>query len=733
MKLFVDNVLFCASALVVANALAARTPDRYGYCDPLSAEDRRAVVEPATRGELRLSPLFTSCGVVFGGDGTTNGLAIAWRKKGTEKWRRADIYWFDDVANARGVIRGLDEDSEYEVNVLIAGDVRKSGSFRTWNSQVPISRTVVIDPSEATFPIVVSDKGSATGWIRYVAKDGASISNGQDAVTFVVTNAAYVVFDDMKIIGGRAGCVFHLSDSIGVRIRHCDISGWGFKGIPRFDDRGRIYERWDETARRYVGGDGQHAIFVGTGMKETVVERCWIHDPASRSHAWRYSHPHGPMAIMMGRPEGGTVVRWNDFVGSDLHRWDDGIGGDMNFWEDGGFNRNAEIYGNFICFANDDCMELDGGQQNVLCEGNRFEGSYMGVSVQGCVVSPSYVVNNLFSGMGDEFGAVCTALKVNGFDFHGRGAPLCVFSDNICWGPGRIFDPRRRAGPTGRFVMNGNSLVDATQPVATNYPWRPAGFILDVARLDVGRDHSPRTIRVRLTEGVSSIPFEIGKNDAFDWLVVTPERGFLKDGDALTVAFDESRMRSRPLYRGAFLVRSSDGLSRPVTVYASTGWTQPLKCDKPGEFAVYAYPEDSTVDEQCFTCYSFDVPKAGRYYFMAYVQSDERTLVRAAVDDEDPKPTSIQPGQDFPAWTIVPPGRSDGSGCRIRCYDFEPGRHTLRIKPWRGRYRLMAAALTDSPESFEPKLGGNACEALRSDCAVASAPQREMNNEKEGK
>lgn len=715
MNHFAINTFACAWALLVAEASAVHTPDGYGYCDPLTAEDRRAVIAPVARDALGLSPLFTSCGVVFGGGGPTNALAVAWRRKGTEKWHRTELYWFEDVANARGVIRGLDEDFEYEVNVLVDGDVCKNGSFRTWKSQVPIARTVEIDPSTVRFPVVVSDKGTATGWIRYVAKDGAPISNRQESATFLVTNAAYVVFDEMKISGGRANCVFHLSDSVGVRIRHCDISGWGFKGVSRFDDRGRVYERWDNDSKRYVGGGGQHAIFIGTGMRETVVERCWIHDPASRSHAWRYSHPHGPMAIMMGRPEGATVIRWNDFVGSDLHRWDDGVGGDMNFWEDGGFNRNAEIYGNFISFANDDCMELDGGQQNVLCEGNRFEGSYMGLSVQGCVVSPSYVVDNLFSGMGDEFGAACTALKVNGFDFHKRGSPLCVFADNVCWGPGRTFDPRRRMGPTGRFVMQGNSLVDASQPVATDYPRRPAGFLLDVARLDVGRDHSPRTVRVRLSKGVAEVPFEIGKNDAFDWFKVTPERGVLRDGMELTVAFDETKMQDRPLYRGAFLVRASNGLSRPVTVYASTDWTQPLACGKPGEVALYAYPKDAAVDEDRNSIYSFDVPKAGRYYFMAFAQAEGRILVSAAVDGEDLKPTSIQPGRDFPAWTIVPPGCSDGAGCRIRYFDFEPGRHTLTIKPWRGRYALLAVVLTDSPGSFEPKLGGNACEALQPD------------------
>ena len=706
-------VLFSAAILTWLAAFGyKRVPESYGYCDPLTDVDRRAVIDPVAKGELRLSPLFSSCGVVYGAS-DTNALSVSWRKAGSaDAWQRADLYWFPDVENARGVIRGLEEDTEYEVSVegeRVKGERVKGamvkGTFRTWKSEVPIVRTVEIDPATAKFPIVVSDKGTSDGWVRYVAKGGAPIVNREEAVTFVVKGAAYVMFDDMKIVGGRAQRVFDLSESKAVRIRHCDISGWGFPGVSRFDARGRVYERWDAKRKCYVGGDGQHAIYVGLGMRETVVERCWIHDPAGRSHAWRYSHPHGPMAMMMSRPDGGTVIRWNDFVGSDLHRWDDGVGGNMNFWEDGGFNRNAEVYGNFICFANDDCMELDGGQQNVLCEGNRFEGSYMGLSVQGCVVSPSYVVDNLFSGMGDEFGAACTCLKPNGFDFHKRGAPLCVYSDNICWGPGRAVDPMRRAGPTGRFVVSGNRLQDWTEKVDPFYPRRSAGFLLDTARLDVGRDHSPRSIGVRLTGG-EPVGYEIAKNDAFDWLKVEPVRGVLKEGDVLKVSFDEEKMKDRPLYRGAFLVRTATGLSRPVTVYASTDWTQPLKCDQPGEVAVYAYPKDAEKDASGASVYTFDVPKPGRYYFMAFAQAEGRTLVQAAADDDEMKPTSLQPGDEFPVWSIVPPGCKDGAGCRIRYYDFQPGRHTLKIRQWRGRFKLLAVVLTDSPGSFEPKLGG---------------------------
>ena len=62
-----------------------------------------------------------------------------------------------------------------------------------------------------------------------------------------------------------------------------------------------------------------------------------------------------------------TVIRYNEFIGSDAHRFNDAVEGWGNFHPRGGFNQDAEIYGNFMIFCNDDNIELDVGQQNVLC------------------------------------------------------------------------------------------------------------------------------------------------------------------------------------------------------------------------------------------------------------------------------------------------------------------------------------------------------------------------------
>ena len=160
----------------------------------------------------------------------------------------------------------------------------------------------------------------------------------------------------------------------------------------RFDLKGK-----PAIGDNVINFDG--AIKIHKGSSCVVVERCYVHDPAGRTNSWRYSHPSGAEALVMYKPDHSTVVRYNDFVGGDdIHRFNDAIESLGNFDKDGGFHRDADINGNFMIFCNDDCMEMDGGQRNVRCFGNRFESSLVGVSIQGCMQSPSFLYDNVFSG-----------------------------------------------------------------------------------------------------------------------------------------------------------------------------------------------------------------------------------------------------------------------------------------------------------------------------------------------
>jgi len=152
------------------------------------------------------------------------------------------------------------------------------------------------------------------------------------------------------------------------------------------------------------------------------------------------------------------VLRYNDFVGSDLHRWNDAVEGAGNFDLDGGFNRDADLYGDFHCFANDDAIELDGGQTNVRCFRNKFEGCLCGVSIQGCMSSPSYVFENLLVNMGDERGIGGQTIKTSSYA-NGRSATSFIFN-NTCYGDsGDLAIPPNLRLITRNNIFAGRSAV----------------------------------------------------------------------------------------------------------------------------------------------------------------------------------------------------------------------------------------------------------------------------------
>ena len=725
-------ILAAAATLLCLDVFSQGKPPPRPKRVRLPIEVRSAAIGPAATGELRLVPTFNCVSVAWGAAGEVPGLALEWRRGGGE-WRRMEFgcVWFDDVKNYRGSVYGLDEDTEYEVRLVAGGKTLAAGAVRTWAGEVPIARTVEIDPATARYPIVISDKGTADGWVRYTVKGGGVLRSTTSAPVFIFTNAAYVVIDDATIRGGRGQSAISVDDGHHLRIRNCDIADWGVDNVkPRYDSKGGLFGGWDEKKRRYAHGNHSGGIDIASGASAVVVERCWIHDAHSRAHSWRYSHPYGPMAIRLRDSGGNVVLRWNDIVGSDFHRWDDGIGGGNDFYEKGTFNRDSDVNGNFIVYANDDALEIDGGQQNVRVFGNRMEGSFMGASVQGAVVSPSYVFDNVFSGCCEEFDATGTSIKLSGIDVYGYG-PSCFIFGNIMWGRGGALYPGRTearivvrrnvcfgpwqtvtsvpsSAPYFDFAADNVTNAPSSQcPAAGNWPRRPIPYVLDTARIDgvkvADGVAAPKSVQVKLSCGGAGYrsPFRICKNDDMDWFAVSPESGVVESGGEMvfTVTFDAGRMSARRLWRGAFLVRTADGFSRPVTLYAETDHVPPFRAEKPGETAIYAKVDPANP----FGTYTFDVPKDGRYYFMMRARHNVRIrgeTVSVKIDGDDADFSTLQ-NHLWPTWMILAPGGTYMSW--IRYYDLKAGPHTLVLAPGNGEPVIEGLVLTDSPGSFEPQ------------------------------
>ena len=680
-----------------------------------------------SNGHLDLAPTFASCGVEFASPRPIDGLRLEWQAQG-DVWNSIDALefpYFPSDGAYRGSIRDLSEDTEYSVRLVANGKAMAQGWFRTWKSDVPIAKTVELS-ADAPLPIVLSDQGTEDGWIRYVAKDGQTLDFGEGNTTPIVINGArYVIIEGLRILGNKARNVFDIRDSRFVRIRNCNISRWGRTGEPRFDMRGRRFDPALPAEGYGINFDG--AIRLGKGLFGCVVELNWIHDPRGRANSWFYSHPAGPEAIVMDHPEGSTVIRWNDFVGSDLHRYNDAVEGSGNFERDGGFNRDADVYGNFMAFCNDDCIELDGGQRNVRCHGNRFESALCGVSVQGCMMGPSYVYDNLYAGMGDEFGTPGQTIKTGGGK---HGPDAVVFLDrNTFWGKGSgvtMMDTlravlrdnvfcvgqsisHRECSPSSLDEGNRFDMEIPEYELDPAYPRRPLPFTLDRARISdirvAGGMVLPESVCITVLGGAEPSRFKIAKNNDFDWFDVVPSMGTVPAyGElVLTVTFKPENMRDRRHYRGAFLVRTQTGLSRPVSLYAETDFVPPYWAEKDGDVAIHhpAFREGEWTPlcngSDCGE-FAFDVPKDGRYYFM--VRSKGKLRLKVAVDDDAPE-VSRQQNVGYPTWTMLTPGRGFGDMCRH--YDLRKGRHVVKIWKEVGDPVAEGLVLTDNPLSFEPR------------------------------
>lgn len=718
MRSFVVSLLVTCASLGVQAALM---PD---FTDPKVQAERREQIRPVAPGVFRLRPTFCSCGITFGTEAPIAGLRLEFRKRGgwlsRDDWKAVSPspVFSRESMNVRAAITGLEEGTEYEAR-LIASDGAEvtSGAFETWTSKVPVARRVEIDPATFVPPLRIAEKGAADGWIEYVVKGGCVLTNLTDRPTLTVDGAAFVLLDGIRFYGGRIQFPVTVENSDSVRFRRCEFTGWGRLGKPRYDKDGKFYGKDVRGRETYLNWDA--ALRIGTGTTRCVVERCYFHGPVYGANSWRYSHPAGPCGILMDRPDHSTVIRHCDFVGSDARRFNDAVEGVDNFKANGGFNQDADVYGNFMAFCNDDNIEIDGGQQNVRVFGNRFEGALSGVSIQGCMVSPVYVFDNLFSGMGDIFGITQPPVKID--LIHGPEARSFVWK-NVFWGPsgplyltptmaceldGNVFekgvDVVRQKNASSSRVGENAMQASVDRSVALEWPRRPLPFTLSRGFIDVGTSRTPVTVSARTTR---KIGFAVERTDDSRWFSVEPSAGTL-DPDrptVFTVTFDEARMRGRRNWRGAFLVRTPGGLSRPVTVYARNPGAFPFRPDlPPSATAVFAGPFAA---ERIGTerSVAFDVPKDGTYWFLVRARTPGWwTSIECAVDGDAYQRTRLSLGQEM-YWTMLAPGRDDSWTAKIRPYGLSAGRHTLRVRAAEGAkpVEFEGFVVTDSPAAFEP-------------------------------
>ncbi len=446
---------------------------------------------------LDLVPTFQSIGAYVTLAGPLDGLSaeLSYRPTGAPEWQRA----LAPVAcpaddEFRGSILLLAPATRYEVKAQVRrGDTvvaEQTAVTTTWADTVPIAREVMLPPGTAAKPLVISDRGTPDGWIRYrAAPGGSTIDAGTAAPNAVlVKNAAYVIVEGLTIRGGASDAV-QVLDSHDVRIADCDIAGWGDPGKWGFySDAKRKQWSYLDASGKII--DRQAGIRVhGAGSERVVLEQNLIHDPRGTASCWAFEHPHGPSGIVLSETGGHNVVRYNDLIAGDGHRWNDAIESEFNGEVNGGPYRDTDLYGNLLVSPNDDGTELDGGQMNVRYWDNWIEGGLCGVSTAPNLKGPSYVFRNLIVS-GDERGACGAGFKLGGdpgvtfllnntvyvgnyglTSGHYGKNPSVVFSrDNVFAGPagglGRVRVDQSVAGDLEHDLIPSDGLVgtDVSQP-----------------------------------------------------------------------------------------------------------------------------------------------------------------------------------------------------------------------------------------------------------------------------
>ena len=414
-------------ALYTINDGSSITYNYVKFTDKLTAKEKaeiakvknpRAQISP--RPPFELVPMFNTCSYYYNSP-KLNNVDVFWRTA-NGKWEKALApVWISEELMYRGSIVNLQENTKYDFKIVTDSKVLKTASFKTWSSKVPIGKTIVLNEKNFKGSLVITEQGTPQNWIKYTSAPGFVLTNNNKTPLIKLLKAKYIILEGLTLNGGSSKAII-IEKSQDVRVINCDISGWGRLGEQRFDKDGKFYNE-NGKAINYDSG-----IYL-VKSKNTVIERCYFHDPRNTANSWHYSHPAGPSGMLINRPES-TVVRYNDFIGSDSHRWNDAIEGAGNFHKDGGFNRDADIYGNIMTMANDDCIEIDGGQQNVRVFLNKFENALCGVSIQGCMAGPSYVFKNLLINMGDIFGRSGQIIKTSS-PCAGKDAVSFIFNNTI--------------------------------------------------------------------------------------------------------------------------------------------------------------------------------------------------------------------------------------------------------------------------------------------------------------
>ena len=317
---------------------------------------------------------------------------VQYRKVGDASFKPALDMWYDARnSECRGSIVQVQPNTSYEVQFALPGQSWSRGLVATtWNEQFPIAQTVTLPAGTQTQPLIITQGGSASGYVLYQAASTGTTIDVQNAYdNNVEIRAPYVIVRGLTLKGGRINGIELKPGSHDVVIENNDISGWGRFGSTLASPG------WD------IGVDmdaGIRARCTDFSLERVVVQRNKIHDPRYGSQSWDWGHPRGPQGITFSYCGGNNVFRYNEITSSNYqHYYNDGIGGEDNFTTTGFPNYDTDIYGNVIQGVMDDGIEAEGGDRNVRIWGNYLDQTGTGIASSVNAVGPLYIFRNVYN------------------------------------------------------------------------------------------------------------------------------------------------------------------------------------------------------------------------------------------------------------------------------------------------------------------------------------------------
>ncbi len=691
---------------------------------------------------------------------------IFYREKGNSDWLPALAPVYDlKEKMARSSIVNLKENTAYEVKLKIndTGKLEEfEAIFQTRTAAVPVAKTITLSKENFKGHLKITDCGTPEGYIRYTAEPGFILQgDGKSGEVILLNHAKYVILDGLTVRGGRVYGI-HALNSSDIQILNCDIANFGERGNHRPDIDGKYYYDNGRMITFHAG------VYLNRTVR-ALVERNYIHDSTAIANPWYYSHPSGPTAVF-NNAAAELTLRYNDFVGGDTNRWNDAVEGANNGHPEGGPCRDAEIKGNYFVLANDDGIELDGGQMNARVFLNKFEFSLCGVSTAPCIKGPSYLYNNLFSTLGDEFGVAGSAVK-NNYHFVGDGRVYILNNTfrGAMSGLSGFGGPRKEYQPDGilkgvimnnvfatlhqssikqevfqeksliagnLFAINAADKLDAAiklgfssgplqfaNPVfdrnsalasdspgaksavqipnflpqaganagvpSLQFPYRPLNFTVSDTELVFNPSQLTATVSLNPTEANT---FRIQQNQTADFFTVTPNSGTLTPGKAveLTITIHPEKLKHARNYRAAFLIRTPEGLSRPVSVSADFSQdTARVKNDRKN--VIYATSsKDNSIE--------FNVTQPGKYYLFLYADNPPYAINLKLDDGKELKGVLSSAKLVSFRWVGV---KAESGKDRHAPFELNPGIHrfsyTLRTPQ---QFPVKAAALAFTPEEL---------------------------------